>query len=189
MRSNLGALLLQDKFDDPSVWNTASSAQGSVSLGNSALTIAAQPGAYLYTLRSTPTLDNFYVEVTAHLSLCRAEGEYGLLIRASNTSYYRFSLLCNSTLRLDRINNGTRYVLQPPTLSSDVPRGAPAEVRIALWASGAEMRFFVNDNYQFSISDKAFVRGSIGLFARATADLPVTVTFSGLSIRSLSGPD
>ncbi len=185
MRPNLGAILLQDEFRDPSLWNTASSAQGSVSMDSSALTIAAQPGAYLYTLRSEPSLDNFYAEVTARLSLCRDGGEYGLLIRASSTSYYRLSLICNGALRIDRINNGTRYPLQPLTLSSDVPRGAPAQVRIGLWASGAEMRFFINDNYQFTITDKTFLRGTIGLFARATADLPVTVTFSNLTIRSL----
>ncbi|MGC8857028.1 MAG: hypothetical protein ACP5QU_09530, partial [Anaerolineae bacterium] len=186
MRPKLGGFLLQEEFRDPSPWNTASSAQGSVSITSSALTIAAQPGAYLSTLRNEPTLDNFYAEVTAHLSLCRDGGEYGLLYRASSTSYYRLSLSCNGTLRLDRISNGTRYPLQRPTLSSDLPRGAPAEVRIGLWASGAEMRFFLNDNYQFTISDKTFSRGVIGLFARATADLPVTVTFSSLTIRSLS---
>lgn len=185
MRPNIGENLLQDDFSQPALWSTSSSPQGSISIANNGLTIAAQPGTYLFSLRSEPIIDNFYAELTANLALCRGNGEYGILLRATATSYYRIGLICDGSLRIDRVNNGTRYPLQPPIFSSDVPRGAPARVRIGVWLMGAEMRLFLNDQYQLTLTDKTFSRGSVGVFARAPADLPLTVTFSNLTIHGI----
>jgi hypothetical protein len=45
----------------------------------------------------------------------------------------------------------------------------------------------VDDAYQFSVFDVAFASGGVGLFARATGDTPVSVSYSDLQVYNLSG--
>ena len=109
--------------------------------------------------------------------------EYGLLFRApNNVAYYRFVLSCNGTAQVDRWSVKTPHLLQPAAPSADVPPGAPGEVRLGVWAVGSEFHFFLNDHYQFSVTDKNYRAGGIGVFAPSTGATPVTVTFSDLEV-------
>jgi hypothetical protein len=83
---------------------------------------------------------------------------------------------------LDRWSVKTPHLLQPAAPSSDVPPGAPAEVRLGLWAVGPEFHFFLNDRYQFSVIDKNYRTGMLGVFAASTGTTPVTVTFSDMVV-------
>jgi hypothetical protein len=65
--------------------------------------------------------------------------------------------------------------------------GAPQTFLLGVLASGNELRFFVDDAYQFSVIDDAFSSGGVGLFARATGDTPVSVSYSDLKVYNLSG--
>jgi hypothetical protein len=47
------------------------------------------------------------------------------------------------------------------------------------------MRFFVNDEYQFTINDPMLPSGSVGVFARSRGENAVTVNFSELVIREI----
>jgi hypothetical protein len=71
-------------------------------------------------------------------------------------------------------------------VSYAVPPGAPSSSRLGVWAVGNEMRFFVNNHYQFTISDPLLLSGSVGVFARSTIDWPLTVNFSDLVIYSVN---
>jgi len=131
-------------------------------------------------------LRDFYLEITASPSLCRDADEYGLLLRASSLrDFYRFSLSCDGQVRLDRLVNGTASSPQPWTLSGAFPPGAPSISRLAIWAKEKEMRFFVNEEYQFTVSDPMLPSGSIGVFARSAGDNAVTINFSELIIREI----
>jgi hypothetical protein len=44
------------------------------------------------------------------------------------------------------------------------------------------MRFFINDQYQFSVSDPLFPSGAIGVFVRSAGETAVTVSFSDLDV-------
>jgi hypothetical protein len=127
-------------------------------------------------------LGNFYAEVTARPSLCRGDDAYGVLVRAQGNSFYRFGLTCNSMIFAERIKSNVRLSLQAPLSSGDAPPGAPGEVRIGIWAMGGEMRLFLNDRFQFSVTDTAFSSGAIGLFTRGAGDTQVSVTFSDLIV-------
>ncbi len=83
---------------------------------------------------------------------------------------------------VDRLSVKTPHLLLPAIPSADVPPGAPGEVRLGVWAVGSEFHFFLNDHYQFSVSDRNYSAGAIGVFAHSTGDTPVTVTFSDLEI-------
>jgi hypothetical protein len=186
-KSGVGGILLFDNFTSAAVWNTAVSDLASVDVSNNQLTIAVQPGISDFSMRQNVTFTAFYAEVTAQPSLCRGADQYGLLFRApNNVAYYRYVIACDGSVRVDRLSVKTPHLLLPAIPSADVPPGAPGEVRLGVWAAGSEFHFFLNDHYQFSVSDRNYPSGAIGVFAQSTGDTPVTVTFSDLKIYDVS---
>ena len=185
MRPGLGQTTLSDSFTSEADWDTGLSDDGRSSVDRNRLTLAVQPEVYMLSLRHGPVLSDFYAEITARLNLCQGGDDYGLLVRANAVAYYRFSLTCNGTVRADRISVRMRQSLQEEVLSGDAPRGSPGEVRIGLWAVGNEMRLFLNGRYQFTVRNPNYPSGTIGVFARAAGDTPVTVSFSDLVIQEV----
>lgn len=175
-------VLLSDDFSSADFWNTTVSDQASVDVSRNRLTIVVQPGFSIPSFRKEAVFSNFYAEITARPSLCQGQDDYGFLVRAIPVAYYRFALTCNGSERVDRVSVRSRTPLQPPLASGDVPTGAPGEVRLGVWAAGAELRFFLNGRYQFSVTDKNYLSGGIGVFAHSAGDTPVTVTFSDLVV-------
>ncbi len=178
----LGRILYSDDFTDPENWSDL----GTDYVRDGRLTLAASDGVYLMSLNQELLVSDFYAEVTAHLNLCRGADEYGILVRAIPASYYRFTLNCNGQLQADRILNRARTPLKLPYPTMDAPRGGPSEVKIAIWAVGREMRFFLNDLYQFSVSDPVMPNGSLGFFVRASENSPITISFSDLTVRAVN---
>ncbi len=185
-KPGIGDVILTDDFSQPDEWNTATSNDGSAAISRNRLTLAVQSGIYMISLRKDEILGNFYAEITAQPSLCRGGDEYGILVRANAVAYYRFALVCNGTERAERFSTRTRVLLQPVMPSGDVPPGSPGEVRIGIWAYGPNLRFFLNGRYQFSVNDKSYASGTIGVFAHSAGDTPVTVTFSNLVVYDLT---
>jgi hypothetical protein len=182
MLTGLGDVIATDDFSRSSTWDTATSNQGSASISRERLTLAVQPGVYMISLQNNILVGDFYAEITARPSLCRGEDEYGILVRANAVTYYRFSLTCNGQAHAERVSLKERHDLHEPVVSGDVPPGAPGEVRIGVWAAGPELRLFLNGRFQFSISDLNLSSGTVGVFARAAGDTPLTVTFSDLEV-------
>lgn len=185
MRPGLGDEILTDDFSDPFLWDIAASNEASADIKNNHLILSVQSQVYMLSLRQDLVLADYYAEITARPSLCRDEDNYGMLIRANASSYYRFVLACDGTVRAERISGGTRLILQQPLPSGDVPPGAPGEVRIGVWAVGREMRLFLNGRFQFSITDPSFPSGSIGVFVRSAGETPAVVSFSDLTIQTI----
>jgi hypothetical protein len=179
--------LLADDFTDPAQWSTGLVAAGSVAFGEKELTLAvSQPKGALLSLRKAPLPQNFYLDITVDLSLCRGSDAYGLLLHASSpVDYYRYVISCTGQLRLERIKNSQLAILQDWTPAGPVPPGSPLLLRLGVWAAGSEMRFFINDEFQFSARDPVFTGGTLGVFARSVNDTPVTVSFSDLHVYAL----
>ncbi len=188
MRPSTGKILLEDDFSDPTAWTLGQSNLGSVALGVNELTIAiGESPAYLFSVREAPVFTNFYLEIMAEPNLCRDQDEYGVLIRASpKLDYYRFSLSCIGQVRLDRVIGGQASSPQPWMMSGSVPPGAPSSSRIGISAQGDQMDFFVNGEYQFTIHDPMLTSGGVGVFARSTTNMAVTVNFSDLIVYELN---
>lgn len=185
MRPGVSGTVLNDSFSRAELWDTATSDQASAEIFDNQLNIAVQSSVFMFSLRHDFSADNFYAEVTARPNLCRGEDSYGMLVRASAVAYYRFSLSCNGTASAERDSLRTRSPLQEPLPSGDVPPGAPGEVRIGVWASGREMRLFLNGRYQFSITDANYAAGTVGVFVQSNSDTPAVVSFSDLSIQGV----
>ena len=181
-KPGIGAITLTDDFSSPDLWNIASSDEGSAAINDNQLTLAVGPGVSINSLRQELVLSDFYAELTASPSLCKGQDEYGLLVRASAVAYYRLALVCNGTLRLDRVSRNSHQLLQAAIPSGDAPTGAPGNVRMGVWAVGSDLRFFLNGSYQFSVNDKNYPSGTLGVFAHSVADTPVAITFSNLTV-------
>jgi hypothetical protein len=182
-RLGLGDIIFEDDFTDATIWALSRTQNTSAALGKGVLTLAIQETkAYVSSTRNQPVLGNFYAEVTITPSLCRGQDEYGLLIRqASSGDFYRFSLSCEGEVRLDRVLAG-----QASTPYPWEPGGSFGVARLGVWAVGKEMRFFVNDLYQFTYTDPSISSGLIGVFARSTGNNAVTVNFSNLVVREVN---
>jgi hypothetical protein len=188
LRPGIGDLLLEDNFNDPDAWELERNEQGSIALGKNELTIAiGKQKVYLSTLRRRTDLSNFYLEITASPSMCRGQDEYGLLLRATGkNNFYRFSVSCDGQARLDRLSGAEASSPQPWVLSGAIPPGAPSVSQLAVWAQGSEMRFFVNDEYLFTVRDPLFPSGTLGVFVRSTGEQAVTVNFSKLVVKKIN---
>lgn len=184
--SGLGDLLYADNFSREELWLTSSGEGGSSRMGNNRLVLSLpqleQPGTVI-SLRLDPSLVNFYAQVTAHLSLCRGGDIYSLLFRVSSAGdFYRYSLNCRGALRLERVISGKPFVIKDWTPSADVPLGPPGEVKLSVLAVGREMRFYLNNQFQFNISDHLLYQGGLGLFIRSETGEPMSVAFSDLLV-------
>src|SRR5678816_661764 len=186
MNPGIGQELIKDNFSDKTLWDTVDSGLASATIKDHHLTLAVEPGVSVASLRRDVTFRDFYAEITARIALCRADDNYGIIIRSIGDSFYRFILSCNGLIRVERIKSSVRLLLSESIPSADVPMGAPGEVRIGIWAVGGEMRLFLNGRYQFSIMEKTFPSGAFGVFAQSRGDSPVTVTFSDLKVYDLS---
>jgi hypothetical protein len=184
MAPGVGNLVFEDNFDSPGAWSLEQNANGTVAIGLNELTIAIiQPKVYISSSRSEPVFDNFYAEITTSPSLCVGLDEYGMLFRMRSTGdFYRYSLSCDGQVRLDRVVGGTAGSPQPWIESASVPRGAPSISRLGIWAVDRELRFFINDEFQFAVNDPYHSSGYFGVFTRSADDNAVTIGFSDLKV-------
>lgn len=180
----IDALILKDGFLVDDGWQEFRKNTGSAVLGPGELTLSVTANdGYVTIFRDSPTVDDFYMEAQANPRLCQVTDSYGLLVRAaSGLDYYRFSVSADGQARADRFKSGNVVVLQGWTPSGQVPRGCPVSLKLGVWAVGGDLRFFINDVFQFSVKDAGIARGQIGFFARSKSETVLSVTFSDLEL-------
>ncbi len=196
-RPGLGELLFTDSFDSragtgttqqPDLWSTsvAAWASATVTRNRLILSISGQGPVSIASLRSQPTLGNFYAEATVKLSLCGSKDQFGMIFRAApGDNYYRFAVRCDGQARPERVLSGSNSPLLDWQSSGDAPIAAPAEVKLGVWTLGSEMRFFLNDHYQFTVRDPLLPAGTLGFFVYASGATPITASFSDLAVYSV----
>ncbi len=185
----VGDLLFRDDFSTEGLWSTKTEPGGHIGYGNRELTLAIQePKMYIASLFSNHGVENASVEITSNVTLCKAEDTYGMLIRASNPmNGYRFLVNCQGQVRLELLKSGRASSLVDWMQSGQVLPGSPFQLRLRVWVVNDELRFFLNDVFQFSARDATYKSGSVGVFARQSADTPVTVTFTNLTVHEIEG--
>lgn len=186
-RPGLGPAILSDQFEDPDLWTTRQGENNIVGIERGRITLTAQPKYATLSLRSGPLLTDFYAEIHARLSLCRGPDVYGLIFRAeSPQDAYRFVVNCSGQARAERVRNGEIVPLHDWVPSGDAPAGAPGEVKLGVWVAGTEMRFFLNDRFQFSVCDPVFPFGTLGVYISSGGTTVTTVSFSDLNLWQIS---
>lgn len=187
-RPGLGDLIFTDVFDQPGLWSTSEAAFNSATVTRNQLllSISGQGPLTIISLRSQPTLTDFYAEATVKLNLCGGKDQVGMLFRAAlGNNHYRFVVSCDGQTRLERMVSGSLMPLNAWLSSGDAPIAAPSEVKIGVWASGIEMRFFLNDHLQFTFRDSYLHSGTLGFFAYVNGTAPLIASFSNLSVYSV----
>jgi hypothetical protein len=186
----LGPQVYQDDFSDLGSWSLAKPAStggNSIILDRSSLTLAINlPPAALYSLNTRLALKNFYAEMTVSVNRCFGPDVYGMLFRAASADYtYRFLLNCSGKARVEQTRAGRNLPLMQWEDSGDIPSGAPGLVKMGVWTAGAEMRFFLNGRYQFTVIDPVFKNGSLGVYSSATSPGGMNINFSNLTVNSV----
>lgn len=183
LRTGVGELLVEDDFTESLVWSTSSDDNATASVSNGRLSlILKQTRSYLITTRGVPSLGDFYVELTASPNFCQGEDEYGLVVRSSGGNHYRFALSCDGRAKVDRFYNGSLSRQVGWVTSGAIPSLAPSSSKLAVWAGGGQMHFFVNDFYLFSVTDSLLYQGTLGAFVHTSGERDVSVSFSGLKV-------
>jgi hypothetical protein len=188
MRPAIGQVIFSDDFTSTGSWPTQRADAGSVAYNLQELSFAVKaPRGHVFSLLPEPRFDNFYLEVNAQPSICRTADSYGIHLRsAAAREGYRLVINCSGQLRFERETNYTTTPLQDWTPSGQILPGMLLKNRIGIWAVGREIRVFVNDVFQFAVQDRLFTEGQIGFFARAAGDLPITVSFSDLTVSAIN---
>jgi hypothetical protein len=186
-RPGIGEIVLIDDFAADKNWQTLETSAGSIAYGKGDLTIAiSQPRGYLSSLNKEVHLTDFYMEMTLSPSLCRGDDSYGLLFRtATGFDNYRLLINCSGMVRLERMIAGKPVPLRDWEASGQVPPGSPLKIRVGIWSVRNELRFFINDFYQFNARDPVYTNGGIGVFARSGGQNALTVSFSDLAIHAI----
>lgn len=187
LRPDQGEIIFQDDFSNAGDWSLVRGYAGSATVVNGRLTLAlSEAEQFLFATRQAPVFGDFYFEIIASPNLCQGADEYGVLIRVSAAlEYYRFSLSCDGRARVDRYYNGNVSTVVPWISNGVIPTTVPNSVRLGVWALDGEIRFFVDNQYLFSVQDKLLYVGTIGAFVRTSGATPVTVSFSDLVVRNL----
>lgn len=179
-----GPVIYSDNFTDKTRWQTRQSGAGNISYGDGELTLAvSEAKGTLTSLSNNAQLNDFYLEMDVTPSLCRGADNFGLLVRVnSSQNFYRVMLSCNGQVRLERYRNAYTAPLQDWTGSGQLFPGELTANRLGVWASGSEIRVYINRVLQFSVKDPVFSSGGLGVYARSAGETPLTVSFSNLVV-------
>jgi hypothetical protein len=187
IHAGLGEFIYRDDFSANAGWEVGPDVRGGTTLIDGRLVISVStPGAFRYVLGPIPAVGDFFLEVSMRTELCSPRDEFGVMVRVSPAGdHYRFTLTCDGGARVSRVLNGTMSGLVPITITGDAVPGAPADNRIGVWASGSNLRFFVNNLEVFTVHDTGLQAGGVGFIVRSGAAGQVTVAFDDLTLRAL----
>ena len=165
-------------------WVTGQLPSGTIALNQDALTlVVSQERGYLSAVRQNTDPDRFLRPNHRQSDPVPRRRRIRLAICASQAMISTASP-CRVMGRraVDRLLNGNASSPKPWTQNGAIPPGSPSLSQLAVQAIGKQMRFYVNDAFIFEVNDGTIPSGGLGLFARATSDTPVSVSFSNLKI-------
>lgn len=186
----IGDLLYYANFESSQSWDLRATDRGGSSIYDGQLNLAVrQQNSFFFIRVPAPEQDDFYFEVNLRSDVCEDGDEYGIMFRLGPLyNHYRFSLTCEGLARVSRILDDQEVVLIPPTETYAVFPGLRIENHLAVWASGTQFRFFINDQEVFSIQDKELEAGGFGLFVRSRRSQQTTVSFDDVALHALQPP-
>ncbi|MEJ2563755.1 MAG: hypothetical protein P8Z42_13865 [Anaerolineales bacterium] len=183
----IGNLLFFANFESSQSWDLRETDRGGSSIYDGQLNLAVrQPNSFFFTRTPAPEQDDFYFEVDIRSDVCEDGDEYGIMFRLGPLyNHYRFSLTCDGFARVSRILDDQEVVLIPPTETYAVFPGQRIGNHLAVWASGIQFRFFINDIEVFSIQDRELEAGGFGLFVRSRRSQQTTVSFDDVALYAI----
>jgi hypothetical protein len=143
---------------------------------------------------SWPTLDDFYLQMTADSGTCSGKDAYGVIFRGpphkAGVSYgYVVAFSCDGSYwiyRLDGVDPWRAVDLVTWTQSSSIKAGANQRNVVGVKAAGSKLSFYANGHLLTEVTDTKYTKGRFGVFVRPDVSLgytyrPVKVEYWDLS--------
>jgi len=193
-QSGIGDLISDTELSDPANWSNAvasGDAANKLIWNEEALYFAVnQPPANIFTINNNTFLTNFYLEVTFEVNRCSPNDTYGISFLAANERVGdRFYLRCDGNIRVLQARDGLNLPLTEWEFTGAAPPAAPGRVKAAIWVYNGEMRFFLDDQIQFTISDRYFSSGGFGFFVEAKDPAGMNIQIHDLKLYNIRSND
>jgi hypothetical protein len=125
---------------------------------------------------SWPTLDDFYLHMTADSGTCSGKDAYGLIFRGpphqAGVSYgYVVAFSCDGSywiFRLDGVDPWRAVDLVTWTKSDFIKAGANQSNVVGVKAVGSTLSFYANGHLLKELTDTKYSKGRFGMFVRLT---------------------
>ncbi len=184
LRTGIGDIFYEDTFDNPEDWEIFPVEGGSSEISNNHLSmVLSSQNQYAYASHNNLFIYDFYGEITAKPNLCEGTDEYGVILRAVQLrDFYRLAISCGGTVKVSRSSEGNLFSVIPSMPVNFHQTGPPGTVKIGFLANGTEIRFFINDQFLFSVQDIVLRSGTIGTFIHSQGGSTVSVNFSDFAL-------
>lgn len=189
-RTSLGTPNWTDSMTSGGNWPTAADEFSTIAFNNGDMVFTALQNFYAWRLASTPSLTNFYLEMTGKFDACANNDSYGMMLRVpvlseANRGYF-FGITCTGSYFF-KIWDGTvapkgqmTDVIAMKT-SSAIQTGANQVNRIGVLAKGSNFKFYINGIMIHEISDTTYSQGFFGVFIKKDVTDKLTVRISEIS--------
>jgi len=132
-----------------------------------------------------PWISDFDLELDAHSSAPDQNVDYGLLYRYQDAeNHYRFGIGSDGYYSIGIVRDGKAIPVRTWQQWPHVRRGDQTN-RLRVRCEGPTCRFFINGEYTAEISDDAFLRGKIGVWAQSFSDETLEITWLGIRLWAL----
>ena len=138
---------------------------------NQMILVAKKANNYETWSLASPTLYNFYLEITGAFGpACSGKDRYGMIFRAPNTyEGYLIRISCDGSYRLSSWDNDEKVStsIQPWTASQYINQGPGSVNRLGIMASGITLTGYINGHKVFEVEDSTFIAGRFGILVAA----------------------
>jgi hypothetical protein len=178
-RTTLGTPTRADTFDTNQFWFPFTDSHTKIQIANGSLGLTAiNPDGWTGWTLTSPSVTNFYLEVTAKPGACDGLDSYGPMLRAPDSSHgYLFGVSCDGQYRFEKVDGNNFSDLIKWTANPAILKGANQTNRLGVMAKADQFTLYVNGTQVDQITDNSYGSGVFGLFISSfkTADFTVQV--------------
>lgn len=177
-------VITSDDFSDPQLWQTDNSTAGTVAYETNALSLAVNGGKNTLSSLSTHELpSDYYLEINLDAQMCSPDDQFGLILwNNSSSGTFRIWFSCSGQVMMDRVLPSGTTVLQKWQSARKFQVGSPAANRIGIRSVNNSLEVYVNETHQFTYSPLNKLNGALGVIARSSSELAMTIRVSDLQI-------
>jgi hypothetical protein len=130
---------------------------------------------------SWPSIENFYLEMTATFGDCDGDDRFGMMFRSTeqnnNWGGYLFGITCGGRYALRSWDTTTYRNIVSWQANDSINTGEGATNRIGVWVEGGTITLYINGNQLSQAQDSEHESGKFGVFigSAETLDFEVNV--------------
>jgi hypothetical protein len=196
---NVGEVVFEDQLDGSGQWfwsyDDEAATFGVSATEKGVVATAKKSGTWRYsTSNDVVNVGDQQVRLNATLNTCGGGDSYGLMFRGqteagtSNYNLYIFEVSCDGAARLSLLK-GSNFTALTNWAPFPAIKIGPGEVNdLMVWAGKDELRFYVNEQYLFTVNDATLLAGFYGLFLYDRLNGNMSVTYRNLVAKGVTLP-